>query len=69
MPTIYDYERECREMDEYIISLMKKGGEKMSGTIVVKNAVERKPGYLYYIDGEGNLMESKMMRRKKKAVK
>ena len=41
------------------------------GKIVVKNAVERKPGYLYYIDGEGNLCQAKMQvgrkaKRKKK---
>ena len=30
--------------------------------IVVKNAVKRKPGFLYYIDGEGNLCEAKMAR-------
>jgi hypothetical protein len=29
------------------------------GEIVVKNAVERKEGYIYYIDGEGNLCEAK----------
>lgn len=38
------------------------------GEIIVKNAVERKPGYLYYIDKEGNVCEAKMLRngRKKK---
>ena len=36
------------------------------GQIIVKNAVERKPGFLYYIDGEGNLCESKMSRSGKK---
>ena len=39
------------------------------GTIIVKNAVERKPGYFYYIDGEGNLCEAKMSRGKKKKSK
>lgn len=46
------------------------------GTIIVKNAVQRKPGYLYYIDGNGNVCESKMARGgrkkgsgKKKATK
>ncbi len=42
------------------------------GTIVVRNAVKRKPGYLYYVDGKGNVCEAKMSRggkRKKKAVK
>lgn len=43
------------------------------GSIVVKNAVKRKPGYLYYVDGKGNVCEAKMSRggkkKKKKAVK
>jgi hypothetical protein len=42
------------------------------GEIIVKNAVERKPGYLYYIDGEGNLCEAEMShkgKKKKKEVK
>lgn len=43
------------------------------GTILVKNVVKRKPGYLYYVDGKGNVCEAKMSRggkkRKKKAVK
>ena len=41
------------------------------GTILVKNAVKRKPGYLYYVDGKGNVCEAKMARggRKKKATK
>jgi len=30
------------------------------GKIIVKNAVEREPGFLYYIDGEGNLCSAKM---------
>lgn len=45
-----------------------KGGVKM-GKIIIKNAVERKPGYLYYIDGEGNICEAEMSRRKKKDKK
>jgi len=38
------------------------------GKIIVKQAIERKPGMLYYIDGKGNLCEAKMARggRKKK---
>ncbi len=32
------------------------------GKIIIKNAIERKPGMLYYIDGEGNLCEAKMCR-------
>ena len=39
------------------------------GTIIVKNAVERKAGYLYYIDGEGNLCEAKMQRKSKSKPK
>ncbi len=41
------------------------------GTVVVKNAVKRKPGYLYYVDGNGNVCEAKMARggKKKKAAK
>ncbi|NMB66614.1 hypothetical protein GYA25_00945 [Candidatus Woesearchaeota archaeon] len=39
------------------------------GSIVVKNAVQRKPGFLYYIDAKGNVCEAKMSRggKKKKA--
>lgn len=42
------------------------------GKILVKNAVTRKPGYLYYVDGKGNVCEAKMARggkKKKKAAK
>ena len=42
------------------------------GSVVVKNVVKRKPGYLYYVDGKGNVCEAKMSRggkRKKKAKK
>ncbi len=40
------------------------------GTIVTKNAVKRKPGYLYYVDGKGNVCEAKMARggKRKKAT-
>jgi len=41
----------------------------MSGKIVVKNAVERKPGMLYYIDKDGNICSAKMARAKKKIAK
>ncbi len=39
------------------------------GSIVVKNVVKRKHGYLYYVDGAGNVCEAKMSRggRKKTA--
>ena len=43
------------------------------GKVIVKNVVKRKPGYLYYVDGKGNVCEAKMARggkrKKKKAVK
>ncbi len=42
------------------------------GKILVKNVVSRKPGYLYYVDGKGNVCEAKMARggkKKKKAAK
>jgi hypothetical protein len=41
------------------------------GTIVKKDVVKRKPGYLYYVDGKGNVCEAKMSRggKKKKAAK
>ena len=41
------------------------------GKIIAKNVVERKSGFLYYVDGQGNVCEAKMARggKKKKAVK
>ena len=43
------------------------------GKIIAKNIVERKSGFLYYVDGKGNVCEAKMARggkkKKKKAVK
>ena len=42
------------------------------GKIIVKNVIKRRPGYLYYLDGKGNVCEAKMARggkKKKKAVK
>lgn len=42
------------------------------GKVVVKHAVRRKPGHLYYVDGQGNVCEAVMARggrRKKKAKK
>ena len=48
-----------------------KGGIYM-GTIIAKNIVNRKPGFLYYVDGKGNVCEAKMARggkRKKKVAK
>ncbi len=32
------------------------------GKIVVKDVVERESGFLYYVDGEGNVCEAKMQR-------
>ena len=43
------------------------------GKVVKKAVVKRKPGYLYYVDGQGNVCEAKMSRggkrKKKKVVK
>ena len=39
------------------------------GKIIVKNVVKREKGKMYYVDGKGNLCESKMAKggkRKKK---
>lgn len=43
----------------------------MMGKIIAKDVVERKSGYLYYVDGEGNVCEAKMARggKKKKVSK
>ena len=40
------------------------------GKIIAKNVVEWKSGYLYYVDGQGNVCEAKMARggKKKKAA-
>ena len=40
------------------------------GTIIVKNVVKREKGYLYYVDGKGNVCKAEMARgRKKKSSK
>jgi hypothetical protein len=42
------------------------------GKILVKNVVVRKPGFLYYVDGQGNVCEAQMSRgrkNKKKVIK
>ena len=42
------------------------------GKVIAKNIVARKSGYLYYVDGKGNVCEAKMARggkKKKKAAK
>ena len=38
------------------------------GKVLVKNAIKRQKGYLYYVDGKGNVCEAKMARggRKKR---
>lgn len=33
------------------------------GEIVVKNVVQRKAGYLYYVDKDGNVCEAKMQHK------
>lgn len=33
------------------------------GKVVAKNVVKRKQGYLYYVDGKGNVAETKMNRK------
>ncbi len=39
------------------------------GKIIAKNVVVREPGYLYYVDGEGNVCSAKMARGGKKKKK
>ncbi len=41
------------------------------GKIVVKKVITRKPGHLYYVDGQGNVCEAVMARggKKKKGSK
>ncbi len=42
------------------------------GKVVAKDVVKRKEGFLYYVDGKGNVCEAKMSRggkKKKKVVK
>ncbi len=39
------------------------------GRVVKKNVIKRKPGYLYYVDGGGNVCEAKMSRGGKKKKK
>lgn len=36
------------------------------GEIIIPDAIKRKPGYLYYVDGEGNVCEAKMNRKGRK---
>ena len=39
------------------------------GKIIAKGVVERRSGYLYYVDGKGNVCEAKMARGGKKKKK
>ena len=39
------------------------------GKVIAKNVVNRRKGYLYYIDGKGNVCEAKMARGGKKRKK
>lgn len=36
------------------------------GRVIAKGVVDRKPGFLYYVDGKGNVCEAKMARGGKK---
>ena len=36
------------------------------GEIILKQAVKRESGYLYYVDGKGNVCKAKMSRGGKK---
>jgi len=40
------------------------------GKVILKKVVDRKPGHLYYVDGQGNVCEAVMARggKKKKAA-
>ena len=39
------------------------------GTIIVKEACVREPGYLYYVDKDGSVCRAKMKRKVKKELK
>ena len=39
------------------------------GKIIVKKVIKRKPGHLYYVDGQGNVCEAVMARGGKKKKK
>ncbi|MEK6856505.1 MAG: hypothetical protein AABX49_00660 [Nanoarchaeota archaeon] len=39
------------------------------GKVIAKNIVKRKTGYLYYVDGKGNVCEAKMSRGGRKKSK
>jgi len=39
------------------------------GEVIQEKVVEREPGYMYYVDGKGNLCKAKMGRKSKKKEK
>ncbi len=39
------------------------------GEVIMKSAVKREKGYMYYVDGKGNLCRAKMARGGKKKKK
>jgi hypothetical protein len=39
------------------------------GKVIVKNVIKRQKGFLYYVDGKGNVCEAKMARGGKKKKK
>ena len=39
------------------------------GEIIIKNAVTRESGWLYYVDGQGNVCKAKMQHKGKTAKK
>lgn len=39
------------------------------GKIIIQNAVQRKPNFLYYVDGDGNVCEAEMKHGRKKKEK
>lgn len=39
------------------------------GKVIAKHVVKRKKGYLYYVDGKGNVCEARMARGGKKKKK
>lgn len=63
--SIREIEMIINDIETTCYNLNLKGGNKM-GKIIIKNAVQRKPGYLYYVDGEGNVCEAELKRGGKK---
>ncbi len=66
-----DGERKGLNSSCYFILYKPRKKEVKMGKIILKNAVSRKPGHLYYVDGSGNVCEAVMARggKKKKAAK